>query len=145
MNVARIVVCALMALVASASYAGAQGSKWWQDDKVKAELGLTPDQTAKLEGVFQSSMTPQQKNWDDLVKRQKEFSALLLKDDTTEAEVMRQAAQIESLRSELSKARTLMLFRMNRILTPEQRVKFNDMHNRREGDRDRRSSPPIKK
>ena len=35
---------------------------------------------------------------------------------------MRQAEQVESLRAELGKARTLMLFRMNRILTPEQRV-----------------------
>ncbi len=145
MNVARIAVCALIALVSSASYAGAQGFKWWQDDKVKAELGLTPDQTAKLEGVFQASMTPQRRNLEDLDKREKEFSALLLKDDTTEAEVMRQAAEVEVLRSELSKARTLMLFRMNRILTPEQRVKFNEMHNRREGDRNRRSTPPIKK
>ncbi len=145
MNVARIAVCALIALLASAPHAGAQGFKWWQDEKVKAELVLTPDQTAKIEGVFQSSMPPQRRILDDLDKRQKEFSALLLKDDTTETEAMRQAAEIESLRSELSKARTLMLFRMNRILTPEQRVKFNDMHNRREGDRDRRSTPPIKK
>ena len=145
MNLARIFACALVALVASASYAGAQGFKWWQDDKVKTELGLTPDQTARIEGVFQSSMTPQRKNLEELDRREKEFSALLLKDDTTEADVMRQAAQVEILRSELNKARTLMLFRMNRILTPEQRVKFNDMHNRREGDRNRRSNPPIKK
>ncbi len=144
MNAARIVGCALVALVASASYAGAQGT-WWRDDKVKVELGLTPDQTAKLEDVFQASMPPQHKMYEELRKREKEFSALLLKDDAIEADVMREAAQVETMRSDLSKARTLMLFRMNRILTPEQRVKFNEMHNRREGDRDRRSTPPIKK
>jgi Spy/CpxP family protein refolding chaperone len=145
MNVARIVGCALVALVASASHASAQPFKWWQDDKVKTELGLTPDQSAKLEGVFQASMTPQRKYLEELDRQEKQFSALLLKDDTTEAEVMRQAAQVEVLRSELSKAHTLMLFRMNRILTPEQRVKVNEMHNRREGDRNRRNEPPIKK
>ena len=34
---------------------------------------------------------------------------------------------MEALRADLSKARTLMLFRMNRVLSPEQRSKLNEM------------------
>jgi Spy/CpxP family protein refolding chaperone len=91
-------------------------------------------------------MATQRKNFDELGRREKEFSAMLLKDDTTEAAVMRQAEQVETLRAEMGKTRTLMLFRMNRILTPEQRLKFNDLQERRDRDRDRRPPPPpIKK
>jgi Spy/CpxP family protein refolding chaperone len=68
---------------------------------------------------------------------------LLLRNETTEAEVLRQAELVESMRAELGKAHTLMLYRMNRILSPEQRVKFNDMNERR--DRGRREPPPIRK
>jgi len=71
---------------------------------------------------------------------------MLLRDDTTEAAVMRQAEQVEALRAEMSKTRTLMLFRMNRILTTEQRVKFNELQERRDRERNRRPpEKPVKK
>jgi Spy/CpxP family protein refolding chaperone len=164
MKVARIVVLlAVVALAAAVTEAGAQAgtpssrqrgsqsggqpgrppSKWWQDEKTRALLGLTAEQTAKLEEVFQAAMGPQRRNLEELNRREKEFSALLLKNDTTEAEVMRQAAEVEVIRAEMSKARTLMLFRMNRILTPEQRVKLQEMHDGR--DRGRPREPSIKK
>jgi Spy/CpxP family protein refolding chaperone len=143
MNVARFVVIAVMALLASAPKAGAQGFKWWQDEKTKTELGLTAEQTSKIEEVFQASLPTQRKPLEELNRLEKEFSALLLRDDATEAQVVRQAEQVESMRGELSKARTLMLYRMNRILTRDQRIKLNEMHERR--DRDRRTPPPIKK
>jgi Spy/CpxP family protein refolding chaperone len=143
MNVARVIGVALLALLASVPRAGAQSSKWWQDDKTKAELGLTADQATRIEEVFQTTLVPQRKRLEELNRREKEFSALLLRDDVTEAQVMREAEQVESLRGALRKARTLMLFRINRILTPEQRIKVNEMDDRR--DRDRRTPSPIKK
>jgi Spy/CpxP family protein refolding chaperone len=144
MNVARIVVFAVVALLASVPRAGAQPFKWWQDEKMKAQLGLTADQAAKIEEVFHASMTTGRPVLEELDRREKQASALFLKSDTSEAEVLRLAEQVETLRGELGKARTLMLYRMNRILTPEQRVKFNELHERR--DRGRRPpEPPIKK
>ncbi len=146
MRVGRVLLIAVVAVLASAPRAGAQPFKWWQDEKMKAQLGLSTEQSAKIEAVFQSSMATQRKNFDELGRREKEFSAMLLKDDTTEAAVMRQADQVETLRAEMGKTRTLMLFRMNRILTPEQRAKFNDLQERWDRDRDRRPPPPpIKK
>jgi Spy/CpxP family protein refolding chaperone len=144
MRVVRLIVIALAAVLASAPRAGAQPFKWWQDERMKAQLGLTAEQTVKIEEVFQSSMATQRKNFDELGRREKQFSALLLRDDTTEAVVVRQAEQVEAVRAELGKARTLMLFRMNRILTPEQRLKFNELQEQR--DRNRRPpDTPIKK
>jgi Spy/CpxP family protein refolding chaperone len=37
---------------------------------------------------------------------------------------MAQVGVVEAARSELNKSRTMMLLRMRRVLTPDQRVKF---------------------
>ena len=146
MRVATVLIGAVTALLTSFAPADGQSFKWWQDEKMKAELALTADQSARIESVFQSSMATQRKNFDELGRREKEFSEMLLRDDTTEAAVMRQAEQVEALRAEMSKTRTLMLFRMNRILTTEQRVKFNELQERRDRERNRRPpEKPVKK
>ena len=41
-----------------------------------------------------------------------------------DAQVMAQVGVVEAARSELNKSRTMMLLRMRRVLTPDQRVKF---------------------
>ena len=46
-----------------------------------------------------------------------------------------QIDRVEGVRSELNKGRTLMLYRMNRQLTPEQRTKLKAMHDRYEASR----------
>ena len=57
--------------------------------------------------------------------------------------MLRQADQIESIRSELSKTRVLMLFRMRRVLSPEQRDKLQALQ--KEHDRDRGGPPPARR
>ena len=143
MNVARTWLIAVVALLAFVPQAEAQRFKWWHDERSKAQLGLTVEQTQKIEEIFQQSMPKLGANMEELDRREKQLNTLLKKDDVTEAEVMRQADQVESVRGELSKARTLMLFRMNRILTPEQRVKFNQMYESRQ--RGPQREPVIKK
>jgi Spy/CpxP family protein refolding chaperone len=62
-------------------------------------------------------------------------------DDVPEAEIIRQIDQVEALRSELSKTRSLMLYHIRRVLTPEQRLKLKAMQEK-ERERDvRRRSP----
>jgi Spy/CpxP family protein refolding chaperone len=43
--------------------------------------------------------------------------------------------KVESTRTEANKARVLMLYRMNRVLTPEQRIKLKAMRDKRENSR----------
>ena len=52
-----------------------------------------------------------------------------------ESAVSSQVDRVEGVRSELNKGRTLMLYRMNRQLTPEQRAKLKAMHDRYEASR----------
>ncbi len=50
-----------------------------------------------------------------------------LTDGNDEAAVMAQTERVESLRAELNKGRTMMIYRMHRLLKPEQRAKVKAM------------------
>ena len=54
-NLLRQIVVSFAVLVAVALPAAGQG-KWWQSEEYKRELKLTPDQSKKLEDVFQAAV-----------------------------------------------------------------------------------------
>jgi periplasmic protein CpxP/Spy len=109
--------------------------KWWQNDRIKAELKLTSDQSARIEEIFQAHFTRMKDVVDELMRREAQLSNLITGNDATEAELLKQSDQVESLRSSLSKARTLMLFRMRRVLSPEQRTKLADIQKAQDKER----------
>ncbi len=104
--------------------------KWWEIYKV--ELRLSPDQCSRIDAIFEATFPQLKASYEALSKREEQLSKLIVADDATEAEVLRQAEQIEAIRSELSKTRVLMLFRMRRVLSPEQRDKLQALQKERE-------------
>jgi Spy/CpxP family protein refolding chaperone len=114
---------------------GPQRSKWWQDEKTKADLRLAPEQSARIEEIFQAWFTKWKDVADDLNRREGQLSNLISADDVTESELLKQADQFEALRGSLSKARTLMLFRIRRVLSAEQRTKLVDIQKTQERER----------
>ena len=46
----------IAALLFLAAPLAAQGFKWWQSDLYKRELGLTPEQSRRLEDIFQAAV-----------------------------------------------------------------------------------------
>jgi Spy/CpxP family protein refolding chaperone len=124
-----------------------QGFKWWQGPRAK-ELGLTSDQSAKIEEIFQAALPRLKTASEDVDRFQKDLSRLISADKTTEMDVVRQLGQVQAARNELDRQRTLMLFRMYRELSPDQRKALRDRweHERREGRRGQPPQrPPIKK
>jgi Spy/CpxP family protein refolding chaperone len=110
------------ATVLTAHPASAQGFKWWQSDTFTRELGLTTDQSSKIEAVFQATVPVLRRQKDALDKAEADFNQMIEASD--DAQVMAQVGVVEAARSELNKSRTMMLLRMRRVLTPDQRVKF---------------------
>jgi len=51
-----------------------------------------------------------------------------------EAAVTRQVDKVEAIRANMNKKRTLMLLHMRQVLSPEQRVKLNKLHDQWEKD-----------
>jgi len=123
------------------SQAAAQGFKWWQSDTFIKGLGLTQEQSTKIEAVFQKTVPALRQQKDALDKAEADFNQMVEASD--DAQVMAQVTVVEAARSELNKSRTMMLLRMRRVLTPDQRVKFvmlqqQTRNNRRPGGNDHR-------
>jgi len=114
--------------------------KWWQSEHFRQELGLTSDQSARLEEIFQSILPELRSAKQELDRLDAELSTMLAAPGSTESDVSAQVDRVEAARSRLSKVRTLMLFRMHKLLSPEQRLKLRALHNRDRDDHGRDQS-----
>jgi len=126
-----------LAMLVAPSLALAQSFKWWQSEKYQKELALSADQIARLEAIFQTTGPTLRAQKTALEKSEQKLSKVISDTTSDEARVLQAAERAEGIRTELSKTRTLMLFRMRRILTDEQNLKMKELHER-DRDRDRR-------
>ena len=108
-----------------------RSSKWWSSDEGRAEFGLSDAQTRDLEAVFQQVMPTLHANKADVDRYQKELTRLLSEASAKESVVLQAIDQLESAQSALSRTRTIMLYRMYRLLRPEQRVKVQAYYERK--------------
>lgn len=131
----RFVLISLILGALSPIEASAQGFKWWQDDRLKTELALTPDQVGKLEAVFQDLLPRMTTEKDELDRLERQLSEVIRFSNVGEAEVMRQIEVVEAARSALGKTRTLMIYRLYQRLTPEQRLRMKALHEKWEEER----------
>jgi Spy/CpxP family protein refolding chaperone len=118
--------------------------KWWQADDTKAQLGLTNDQSVKIEEIWQAAVPRLRATFDDIDRYDKQLSKLLSANETTEMDVIRQLNLVQVAKNEADRQRTLMLFRMQRVLTYDQRMKLKTLRERweQERGRGRRGDPP---
>ena len=119
------VVVAALAWTTTLS-AGQQGFKWWQSDHYKKELGLTAEQTRRMEEIFQKAMPQLKVQKSALDEAEAKFERLVEKGDDTA--VMEQINVVEAARADLNKGRTLMLYGMRKAMTRDQWLKFTALH-----------------
>jgi len=118
----------LVALAFAAPLSGQSfGFAWWKDAQFQKDLSLTADQSARIDSVFQSAITQLRQKKVELDEQEAELSRLIAA-NADEAVVTRQVDKVEGVRGTLNKGRTLMLLRMRQVLTPEQRVTLNKLH-----------------
>lgn len=115
---------------AESSEARHRSYKWWQAEAVRSELGLTADQATRIERLFQATLPDLRTCKRTLDQEQQRLSRLMQDDGSEELEIERQVDRVEDARSLLSKTRTLMLFRIRRLLSPEQRRSLDAIHAR---------------
>ncbi len=117
----------LLLALATPVHAQSFGFPWWKDAQFQRDLGLSADQTAKIDVVFQSAITDLRQKNDDLRRNEDELSRLIAT-GTDESVVVKQIDKVEAIRSHMNKMRTLMLFHERQVLTPDQRVRLNKLH-----------------
>lgn len=108
---------------------------WWKD--FQKPLGLTEDQSSRIEGVFRTALPHLRQKRVELEAREAELSRLI-KADADEAAIAKQSDRVEAVRTVLNKNRTLMLVRMRAILSPEQRSELNALREQWDRDHPRR-------
>ena len=132
MKVSKIVLktAAVVALMALGAYPVlAQRGKWWQDEQFRRELGLTEEQSTRLEAIFQKHQPTLRERMQSLNQAQEQLDRLIEKGD--DASVLEYVGVVEAARAELNKTRTVMLLRMRRALTAEQWSKFTALADQR--------------
>lgn len=118
----------VLSLVSGAGHAVAseaqRPSKWWHDPECKSQVGLSERQAAEIDRIFLSVRAELRAEKAELEKQEAALSRLLAESNDNEAVVVRTIDRVEAARSALAKTRTLMLYRMHRLLSPDQRRKL---------------------
>lgn len=137
----RIAVTALAvsAVVAISLSAQSRPRKWWLDPATMEALAMTDVQSAEVERIFQESRPQLVELKRTLDALEEELSTLILNRESEDA-VAAKIDVVEQARAEGNKARTLMLYRMHRVLSPEQDAKLKELFQRWERERRGRSS-----
>jgi Spy/CpxP family protein refolding chaperone len=119
---------AALVVIAFATAAVAQsGFPWWKDEKVIKELGLSPDQSMRIDSAFRVTFPQQRQSKEELDRQEAELSRLI-EINADEAQVVRQIDRVEAIRASLNRTRTLTLLHMRQVLTPKQNVKFKAVY-----------------
>jgi Spy/CpxP family protein refolding chaperone len=117
-----------------------RSSKWWSSEEGRAEFGLSDAQSRDLEAIFQQVLPTLRANKADVDRYQKELTKLLSEASAKESVVLQAIDQLETAQSALSRTRTIMLYRMYRLLSPAQRAKVQAYYERNAKERDSQST-----
>ena len=116
-----LLVVVATTVVAAAGEQGRRPHRWWHSTDVKALLELTDEQSAALDKIYRKALPKLRESMRRLNAEERTLSQLVEDMDVEELDVTRQIDRVEATRSELSKTRILMVFRMHRVLTQRQR------------------------
>jgi Spy/CpxP family protein refolding chaperone len=101
--------------------------RWWKAESIVKDLALTPDQSARIDTIFEAAFPELRQEREELERREAKLSRLLRDPKVDEATLAREIDRVETARASGNKTRSLMLMRMYRVLTPEQRVRFDEL------------------
>jgi Spy/CpxP family protein refolding chaperone len=109
--------------------------KFWQDPKLRQEIGITDAQSVQIESIFSSSIQALRDARKDLDGLEAVLSRTIQENTADVFTVSQQVDKVEAARSAYNKLRTVMLYRMNLVLNPDQRIKVKAMNDRYEEQR----------
>ena len=96
--------------------------KFWTDPKLRAELGITDAQSAQIEAIWKKDLQQRSDGWNRLHQLETQLDQMLLDVSLDETAFMAQLEKVEAARTQADKARMLLLYRINKVLRPEQRA-----------------------
>jgi len=139
----RLLSAVLALALAAPVYGQAFGFAWWKDAQFQHELSLSAEQSAKIDAIFEAAISQLRQKKEELDKQEEVLSKQIVA-GADEALVTKQVDRVEAIRAQMNKMRTLMLLKERQLLSPEQRVKLNKLHEQWERDHKRPSRGDVK-
>jgi Spy/CpxP family protein refolding chaperone len=122
-----LAVVVLAAAVPAANQSQGQNPpKWWNSEPYRRELVLLPEQSKRLEEIFQAAVPTQKALKKALDDAEAQFERLVQKGDKQAA--TEQINRVVAARADLQKSHALMLLDMRWILTPDQWKKLGALN-----------------
>lgn len=113
--------------------------KWWLYDR--AELGITDQQSREINLIWESSFPKLRETRQEMEKAEEELSRTMKEHKADIATISLMIDRVESARSQHAKMRILMLYRIDQLLSADQRVKVQALRARQEAARKDRQPP----
>lgn len=110
---------------------GPERVRWWEDAKWRAELGLSDKQATKIKDIFEVEMVKLRAMREELEKRQALLTQAMNEERPNWTTVTEHVDRVGAMHAEMYRTRTLMLFRMHRVLSADQRTKLDKLDNER--------------
>jgi Spy/CpxP family protein refolding chaperone len=139
----RLLSAVFMLALAAPLHGQSFGFAWWKDPQFQHELGLSADQSARIDAIFQAAISQLRQKKEELDKQEELLSQQIVA-GADEALVSKQVDRVEAIRSNMNKMRTLMLLKERQVLTPDQRLKLSKLHEQWERDHKRPSRGDVK-
>jgi len=105
--------------------------EWWSDASVQKELGLSADKAKQIDDIFQKRSKDMKPLADEVSRLRGDLDKMTQAAVTDESVYWFQVLRVESLAARLRESRQMMLYRMYRVLQPEQNKKLQDIFDRR--------------
>ncbi len=109
--------------------------KWWEDPAWRSELGITDKQSGKIREIFEVEMVKLRAMREELNRLEDKLAKMVKDDRSSLAALTEKWDRVGTLLAEMYKTRQLMIYRIDRELTPEQRVKLQAMYDRLQAER----------
>ena len=109
---------------------GERRIKWWMDEKSRTELGITNQQSAEIEEIFQATLPRLREVRRELEDLEAKLSQMIKDGTAPVSAISEQVERVENARAEINKTRTVMLYRIDRVLSADQRAKLKAWHER---------------
>jgi Spy/CpxP family protein refolding chaperone len=136
--ICRLLPALLLLALTAPVHGQSFGFAWWKDAQFQRELALSADQSARIDAIFQAAISQLRSKKEELDKQEDVLSQQIVA-GADEVLVTKQVDRVEAIRSHMNKMRTLMLLKERQVLSPDQRVKLNKLHEQWERDHKRPS------
>lgn len=109
--------------------------KWWINPESRREIGISDAQSKQIDAIFEATFPAQRAKAREHRELEEVVSKMLKERTADVTTVAQQVEKLEKLEAELDTTRTIMLYRMNLVLTPDQLDRLEAFRKRRDENR----------